>query len=153
MADRTREYASRFVDFLTQSVSPYHTTAQVKARLEAAGFERLQESLDWTLQPGGKYYVTRNASSIIAFTVPPKAAPMGFAVVGTHTDSPTLRLKPNSKKLAEGYIQVAVETYGGGLWHTWFDRDLSVAGRVMAEVDGNITQRLVCIDKPCMGRI
>lgn len=70
-------------------------------------------------------------------------------MIGAHTDSPCLKIKPVSKKQGDGFIQVGVETYGGGLWHTWFDRDLGIAGRVMVrEKDGNVVQKLVRIDKP-----
>ena len=72
-----------------------------------------------------------------------------IAMVATHTDSPCLRVKPVSKKHGDGYMQVGVETYGGGIWHTWFDRDLGVAGRVMVRgANGSITQKLVHIDRP-----
>lgn len=72
-------------------------------------------------------------------------------MIGAHTDSPCLRIKPVSKKQGDGFIQVGVETYGGGLWHTWFDRDLGMAGRAMVRgSDGNVTQHLIHIDKPSM---
>lgn len=110
-----------------------------------------QERDSWnsTLQPGGKYYLTRNTSTIIAFAIGHDWKPGNpVAMVGAHTDSPCLRLKPVSKRSADGFLQVAVETYGGGLWHTWFDRDLGVAGRVMIRKGSQIEQRLVRISRP-----
>lgn len=113
-----------------------------------------QERDSWasTLQAGGKYYLTRNGSSIVAFAIGNKwKAGNPIGMIGAHTDSPCLRIKPVSKREADGFLQVAVETYGGGLWHTWFDRDLSVAGRVMVKTkDGTIEQRLVKVDRPIL---
>lgn len=113
-----------------------------------------QEANPWssTLQPGGKYYLTRNGSTIVAFAIGKKwKAGNPIGMIGAHTDSCCLRIKPVSKKQNDGFIQVGVETYGGGLWHTWFDRDLSIAGRVMVRrKDGQFEQVLVKVDKPIM---
>lgn len=123
-----------------------------KLRLEKHGFQQIKERDNWnsTLRPGGRYYLTRNASTIVAFAIGTSWKPGNpIAMVGAHTDSPCLRIKPVSKRSGEGFLQIGVETYGGGLWHTWFDRDLGTAGRVMVKSkDGNIEQRLIKIDRP-----
>jgi aspartyl aminopeptidase len=103
------------------------------------------------VKPGGKYYLTRNGSSIVAFAVGGQWKPGNpVGMVGAHTDSPCLRIKPVSKKVANGFIQVGVETYGGGIWHSWFDRDLSIAGRVLVRDQGNFVQKLIKVDKPLL---
>jgi aspartyl aminopeptidase len=113
-----------------------------------------QERDPWhsTLHPGGKYYLTRNGSSLIAFSIGEKWKPgNAIALLGAHTDSPCLRIKPVSKKQGDGFLQVGVEAYGGGLWHTWFDRDLSIAGRAMVRSkDGKITGKLLKVDRPIL---
>ena len=151
---KAEEPAKDFVSFVNQSRSPYHAVSNVKERLRTAGFSQVRERDDWAsvCKPGGKYFVTRNASSIIAFAVGKKWRPGDpVAAVGAHTDSPCLRVKPHSKRLSEGYLEVGVETYGGGLWHTWFDRDLSLAGRVMVKTEGGeFHQRLVDLDSPIL---
>ncbi|OBT62313.1 hypothetical protein VE03_09050 [Pseudogymnoascus sp. 23342-1-I1] len=141
-----------FLDFVGSSPTPFHAVQSAIQRLEVAGFKPIQERESWstTLQPGGKYYLTRNGSSIVAFAIGKKwRSGNPIAMIGAHTDSPTLRLKPVSKKTNLGFLQVGVETYGGGIWHTWFDRDLSIAGRVMVkDAEGNFVQKLVKVDRP-----
>ncbi|KAI0254368.1 aspartyl aminopeptidase [Lactifluus subvellereus] len=148
------EAAARFLQFVNASPTPFHAVRNAALRLERAGFISIREKDDWeaTLQPGGKYYFTRNQSSLLAFTIPQKWQPgAGVSIVGTHVDSPNLRIRPVSKRSASGYIQVGIETYGGGIWHSWFDRDLSIAGRVViAERGSNYTPRLIKIDRPLL---
>ena len=103
------------------------------------------------MEPAGKYYYTINHSTLVAFTVGGKYAPgNGFTILGGHTDSPNLKVKPVSKKTGAGnVVQLGVECYGGGLWHTWFDRDLGVSGRVLVRKDDNkIEQQFVNIQTP-----
>ncbi|KAL2262133.1 hypothetical protein VTK26DRAFT_2367 [Humicola hyalothermophila] len=148
--------ALEFLDFVNASPTPYHAVASAAALLEAAGFTKIRERENWdsAVKPGGKYFLTRNGSSVVAFAVGGRWRPGNpIGMIGAHTDSPCLRVKPISKRTASGYMQVGVETYGGGIWHSWFDRDLSVAGRVMVregDGDGNIVQKLVKVDKPIM---
>ncbi|KAK6459112.1 aspartyl aminopeptidase [Scheffersomyces xylosifermentans] len=155
MADTERalKYAQDFVDFVNVSPTPYHAVNTVKTRLSEAGFKELSERSNWAgkLEKGGKYYVTRNGSSLIGFTVGSKFKHgNGIAIVGAHTDSPCLRIKPISKKTSEGFIQVGVEQYGGLIAHSWFDRDLSIAGRVYVSENEQYVPKLIKIDKPLL---
>jgi aspartyl aminopeptidase len=94
----------------------------------------------------------RNQSSLLAFTIPRKwKAGTGVSIVATHIDSPNLRVRPISKRSKEGYLQVGVETYGGGIWHSWLDRDLSLAGRIItADKNGSFASKLIKIDRPLL---
>jgi len=124
----------------------------VKDKLNASGFLELKErnSFD-TVKPGGRYYYTRNQSSIVAFVIGKLfKAGNGFHCVGAHTDSPVIKVKPVSHIQKSGFLQVGVECYGGGLWYTWFDRDLTVAGRVLVSSGDGFESKLVYIDKPLM---
>ncbi|CAI7852834.1 unnamed protein product, partial [Closterium sp. NIES-54] len=141
------------VQYLNSSWTQFHATVSARDLLRAAGYEQLRESDAWQLRPGGKYFFTRNLSSIVAFAVGEKASPasLPLRIVAAHTDSPCLKLKPVSAATKGGCLSLAVQTYGGGLWHTWFDRDLSVAGRVLVQgEDGRVAQRLVKIDRPIL---
>ncbi|EJF61312.1 aspartyl aminopeptidase [Dichomitus squalens LYAD-421 SS1] len=148
------EAAHKLLDFVNASPTPYHAVRAASARLEKAGFQKIREQDDWdkSLKAGGKYYFARNQAALVAFTIPQGWTPgAGVSIVATHIDSPNLRVRPVSKKSKVGYLQVGVETYGGGIWHSWFDRDLALAGRVViADKDGNFSSKLVRIDKPIL---
>ncbi|TQB74777.1 hypothetical protein MPDQ_004219 [Monascus purpureus] len=155
MASIDRKQPARdFLSFVNASPTPFHAVQSAKDLLVRAGFQEIKEKDSWasTCHPGGKYYLTRNGSTLVAFAIGKKWKPgNSIAMIGAHTDSPVLRIKPVSNKRGEGFIQVGVETYGGGIWHTWFDRDLGVAGRVMVRTsDGSIVQKLVKIDRPIL---
>jgi aspartyl aminopeptidase len=148
-------HAQEFINFVNSSPTPYHAVSSVKNQLELVGFVELHERSNWAnefqLYNGGKYFVTRNGSSIIAFIIGTDYQPNnGIAIVGAHTDSPCLRIKPISKKTSEGFIQVGVEQYGGLIAHSWFDRDLSIAGRVFVQQRDQYVSKLVKIDKPLL---
>ncbi|KAJ2707635.1 hypothetical protein FB645_000612 [Coemansia sp. IMI 203386] len=146
--------AEQLVDFVNKSPSPFHAVDVCRNWLHGAQFTELKERQSWkgAIKPNGRYFFTRNGSSIVAFAVGGQFRPgNGVSIVAAHTDSPCFKLKPVSKKTNYGFLQVGVQVYGGGLWHTWFDRDLSVAGRVMVrDKSGGYAQRLVSIDEPIM---
>ena len=135
-------------EFLDGCKSMYHTVSCVSAMLEEAGYTRIRETQDWNLEPGGKYYVTRGDSSIIAFRIPEGEA-KGYMMSASHTDRPTFKVK-EFPELKGVYTRLATEVYGGALLAPWFDRPLSVAGRVMVETDRGIEPRLVDIDRDIM---
>ncbi|KAF9075944.1 aspartyl aminopeptidase [Rhodocollybia butyracea] len=147
------EAAARLLKFVNNSPTPFHAVHNAVQRLEIAGFSRLKESDSWdkAIKPGGKYFFTRNQSTIVAFSTPQNwKQGTGLSIVGTHIDSPNLRLRPVSKRIKAGYLQVGIETYGGGIWHSWLDRDLSIAGRVVTAKSGEFKSRLVKIDRPIL---
>lgn len=138
----------RLLDFLHRSPTPWHATANIAVRLEEAGFRRLDEREAWALTPGERVYVTRNDSSIIALQLPEGRLEV-LRMIGAHTDSPGLRLKPNAAQAAAGWLQLGVEVYGGALLAPWFDRDLGLAGRVhVRHPDGRLEGRLLHVDRP-----
>ncbi|MDD5373082.1 MAG: M18 family aminopeptidase [Sulfurimonas sp.] len=122
-----QDFNDGFLGFLDASPTPFHATQNMVGMFANAGFIRLYEEQKWALEQGGKYFVTRNDSSVIAFTYPKSK---NYVMVGAHTDSPNLRLKPNPVIKEHGVVKFGVEPYGGLLFNTWFDRDLSLAGRV-----------------------
>jgi len=154
MAEEFEKYvplAQKFVDFVNQSVTAYHAVETAKNQLLKEGFVALNEKESWSIKPKGKYFFTRNQSTLVAFVAGGKFVPgNGFSIIGAHTDSPHLNIKPRMAIEKEGYVQVAVEPYGGGLWPTWFDRDLTIAGRVIVKKDNLLESRLVKVDRPIL---
>ncbi|XP_035541354.1 probable aspartyl aminopeptidase isoform X1 [Juglans regia] len=140
------------LDYLNESWTQFHAAAEAKRQLIDAGFHLLNETDEWDLKPGGRYFFTRNMSCLVAFAIGEKyAVGNGFHVIAAHTDSPCLKLKPKSASSKTGHLMVNVQTYGGGLWHTWFDRDLSVAGRVIVRgSDGSFVHKLVKVKRPLL---
>lgn len=131
--------------FLQEAPTPFHAVAAMSARLREAGFQHLDETAAWDIAPGGRYFVTRNQSSIIAFQLADsRKSESGWRLVGAHTDSPCLKIKPQPETIKHGYGQLGVEVYGGALLNPWFDRDLSLAGRVhFADDSGQLQHALV----------
>ena len=136
-------------NFLINSPTPFHATSSMSAILATQGFVQLNEGDSWQLEPG-KYFVTRNDSSIIAFVLGTESIEKtGLRLVGAHTDSPCLKVKPVPEKNNNGYHQLGVEVYGGVLLNPWFDRDLSLAGRITTRnSSGEIINRLINLQKP-----
>lgn len=145
------DFNQQLLAFLDRSPTPFHATQSMLDSFLDAGFEQLQERDSWSLKPGGRYVVTRNQSSIIAFTLPEddKTVQTGFRMSGAHTDSPCLKVKANPDLQGQGYLRLGVEVYGGALLSTWFDRDLSIAGRVSYRADnGSVKHALVNFERP-----
>ena len=131
--------------FLDASHSVYHAAAYLVNTLENEGYTRLSEGEKWELAPGGKYFLTRGGTALIAFRVP-QTAPAGFMMTASHSDRPTFKVKENGE-LTGAYTRLAVEKYGGMLMAPWLDRPLSIAGRVLVETPDGIQSRLVDIDR------
>ncbi len=132
-------------DYLARSLTPYHATQEAMNILLDNGFVLLDETEDWEIEEGGKYVLTRNDSSFIAFTVG-NLERFCYKIVAAHTDSPCLKLKENPVKKDGSYATLNVETYGGANWQTFFDRPLQIAGRVLKNKNGKIVQETVTSD-------
>ena len=143
------ESIDHFLNYLRNSPTPYHAVANIAETLETSGYSRLHESDSWPKLTTGKYYLTRNDSSLIAFNLSQSPAAEGFRLIGAHTDSPCLKIKPNAIAINNGYAKFGVEVYGGVLLNPWFDRDLALAGRVTVQTKaGAIDNFLINIDQP-----
>ncbi|KZS87347.1 putative vacuolar aspartyl aminopeptidase Lap4, partial [Sistotremastrum niveocremeum HHB9708] len=153
-------YAEEFIHFIDQATTVYHAVDWAQDELESKGYSRLKEDDDWPsiLKPGGKYYVTRNATSIIAFAIGKQFISGGpLAMIGSHIDALTLKVKPVSLSEKGGYERLAIAPYSGGgpsqsfdgSYSTWWDRDLGLAGRVLVQAkNGNVEQKLVQFPTP-----
>ncbi|MBQ5389457.1 MAG: M18 family aminopeptidase, partial [Clostridia bacterium] len=139
-------FASELLSFIHRSPSCYHATANFRTMLLENGYSELCEAQKWELQHGGKYFVCRNGSSILAFRIP-NAAPRAFAMAAAHSDAPTFKIKENAELSGSYTVRLNTEKYGGTLMSTWFDRPLSVAGRVVVKENGALKTRLVNINR------
>jgi aspartyl aminopeptidase len=150
----SKTQVQNLLDFIDASPSPWHVVKTIEALLatQTPAWQRLDETAKWTLQPGGRYYVVRDDSSIILFIAGQKPlAETGFKIIGAHTDSPGLRIKPNAASSSDGLTRLGVEIYGGPILATFTDRDLSLAGRIAYKNDQNeIASMLVAFDQPLL---
>ncbi len=145
--NQAKVQAQDLLDFIDASPSPWHAVNSVEQRLLKHGFTRLEEAQAWQLKPTGRYYVVRGGASIIAFTLGSQTlSDSGFRMVGAHTDSPGLRLKPHAAFGSDGLVRIGVEVYGGPILATFTDRDLSVAGRVTVRTTSGFETRLLKFD-------
>ncbi len=134
-----------FMSFLDASHSTYHAVQNLTNLLNEAGYTQLCEGEEWSLAPGGKYYLTRGGTALVAFRIP-EGKVKGFAMSASHSDRPTFKVKENPE-LCGTYTRVSTEKYGGMLISTWLDRPLSVAGRVVVETENGVQSKLVDIDR------
>ena len=145
---REKQFAYNLIDFIDNSPSQFHATNEVKKSLDNNGFKELTFSDKWNLEKSGKYYVIKNGSAIVAFVIGNgNIEEDGFKLVGAHTDSPTFRIKPNPEIISEkSYLKLNTEVYGGPILSTWFDRPLSIAGRVAIKTDNTLKPKEVLVD-------
>ncbi len=139
-------FTNELFSFINESPSTYHVIENFKKLLRDNGFNELYESEKWELCEGGKYFTVRSGSSIIAFTVP-SGAPKAFIMAAAHSDSPTFKIKENPELTSHYYVRLNTEKYGGMLMSTWFDRPLSVAGRIIVKNGDKFEPRLVNINR------
>lgn len=150
MKKKEETFSADLLHYLNDSPTAYHAVENAVALLQKQGFQELKETESWSLQKGGKYFVVKNGSALIAFAVGKgDLAKEGFRIIGAHTDSPGLKIKPGACSVTpDGYVKVNVEIYGGAILNTWFDRPLAMAGRLIVKEDGVLREKLIRIDKP-----
>lgn len=137
----------QLMDFIDSSPSVYHVTENLSEMLEQEGYIYLSEGERWIIQPGGKYYVIRGGSTLVAFRIPLEVQGIRFRIVAAHSDSPCFKLKSNAELTGEGYLRLNTEKYGGMRMSSWMDRPLSVAGRVFVRDGNGISSKLVNLDR------
>lgn len=140
------EFSKDLIKFIDNSPLNYFAVANAKDILSKNGFKELSENKRWEIEKYGKYFVTRNDTALIAFTVGEDLT-KGFDILGSHTDSPTFKVKSNAEVSDSGYLKINIEPYGGMIYSTWTDRTLSLAGKVSYKKDGVIKSELINIDK------
>lgn len=140
-------YKEQLMGMLETSYSPFHAVKNIVSRLKESGFEELRESSEFALEKGHSYYVVRNGTSVIAFKVPSVIDNPMCKIAAVHTDSPTFKIKPNPVKRFKNIVSLNCEPYGGSIYYTFFDKPLSLAGRVFVKKGGKVVPELVAIDK------
>ena len=148
-----KSFAREVVEFIDESPSSYHVVKNCSDILDENGFERIMPREKWELKKGGKYFFKKSSSTIIAFTVGENFdAGKGFKIFGAHTDSPCFRIKPNPEMVTENMVRLNTEVYGGPILSTWFDRPLSIAGRVIVKGENPFFPKTVKIkiDEPLL---
>ena len=141
------ETTEKLLEFIEKSPTAFQAVDEMKKRFTEGGFQVLSEREHWNLIPGGKYVVTRNNSALIAFAIP-EDSPFAFHIMASHSDSPAFKIKENPEMKVDGsYVKLNVEKYGGMLMAPWFDRPLSVAGRVVVKENGRLVEKLVNIER------
>lgn len=142
-----KKTAKKLLKFIQKSPTAFQAVEEMSQRLQKEGFKELKEEKHWDLKAGGNYFVTRNHSAVIAFSIPKKPT-WKFHIMASHSDSPALKIKENPEmEVEKAYIKLNVERYGGMLLAPWFDRPLSVAGRLIVRKNGEIQEKLVAVDK------
>lgn len=145
------EMTKDLMKFLDESPVGLYAAANIRGMLLENGYTECQEGSEWKLVPGGRYFVMRNGSAVIAFQIPKEEAWAGFQIAASHLDSPTFRIKSNAEIVVENrYVTLNVEKYGGMLLAPWLDRPLSAAGRVLVRTESGIETKLVNIDRDLM---
>ncbi len=139
--------SKNLLSFIKNSPSAFHSIASIEKILNREGFKKIKEYDEFTLELGGKYYVVRNDSSIIAFKIPLNLEHYSFHIVASHSDSPSFKIKPFADFFVDGYHKLNVEGYGGMLCATWFDRPLSIAGRVILQNGQNVRSECINFEK------
>ena len=150
METKTEKFAANLLQYLNDSPTAFHAVDNAAAILKENGFQELKETESWALEKEGRYFIVKNSSAVIAFTVGTgDLNKEGFRIIGAHTDSPSLKVKPGDCTVTpDGYVKVNVEIYGGAILQTWFDRPLALAGRLVVKENGVLREKLVQIDKP-----
>ena len=148
-----KSFAREVIEFIDESPSTYHVVKNCSDILDENGFERIMPREKWEIKKGGKYFLKKSSSTIIAFTVGEDFdVKNGFKIFGAHTDSPCFRIKPNPEIVTENVVRLNTEVYGGPILSTWFDRPLSIAGRVIVKGENSFFPRTVKIkiDEPLL---
>lgn len=147
-----KKFASDMLDYIYKSPTRYNATENAAEILEENGYRKLELNSIWNLEKGGKYYTTKNSSALIAFKVNSDDIEKdGFRIIGSHTDSPNFRIKPNAEMISEGaYLKLNIEGYGGMILSTWLDRPLAIAGRVFTKGENPFrpSEKIININKP-----